>query len=278
MRSASANAPQATAAPTQGLIARARLRRSVPGPWWTSLVAGLVLLLRGASLEAADSPTPFDDANRLYEQGQYADAVQAYQAILAAGWSSPALWFNLGNACFKNGQIGHAIVNFRRALAEAPRDPDIRANLQFARNSVTGGNSVLPGRWQQWLGRLTLDEAALLATASLWLWFGLLILRQLQPATRPATRSLTRIAGLCAFLLLGGLALLWHQQRSSVTAIVIVPETTIHFGPLDESQRAFTARDGLELAVTDRQGDWLQVTDASRRVGWLKREQVALFP
>jgi len=70
----------------------------------------------------------------------------------------------------------------------------------------------------------------------------------------------------------------WHLRRAVLTAIVVVPEATVHHGPLDESPSAFSVRDGLELSVTDRKGDWLQVTDATRRIGWLKQQHAVLFP
>jgi uncharacterized protein YgiM (DUF1202 family) len=73
-------------------------------------------------------------------------------------------------------------------------------------------------------------------------------------------------------------AALWHQQRQVVVAVVIQPETTVHYGPLEESQRAYTVRDGAELRPGHRQGEWLQVTDAAGRVGWLKRDAVQVLP
>jgi tetratricopeptide (TPR) repeat protein len=275
MRSADPDILQVPARSERWLIASPPRR---PGARFVAiLAAGLAALVSTASLPAADEARTFDDANRLYEQGEYADAIQAYESILVTGQSSAALWFNLGNACFKHGQIGRAIVSFRRAQACAPRDPDIRANLQFARNSVAGGNAVLPGRWVRWLSRLTLDEIALLTTASIWLCFGLLTARELRPAARHFLRVPTLVASLWAVLCMGWLGTLC-AQNARATAIVVTPEATVRFGPLEESQRAFTARDGMELAVTDTQGHWLQVADASRRIGWVKREEVALFP
>src|SRR3974390_2710102 len=99
----------------------------------------------------------FDGANRLYEEGKYTDAVRAYQTLVQSGTVSPALYFNFGNALFKSGQIGRAIAAYRQAALLTPRDPDVRANLQFARNQVQGP-TLRAGRWERWLGRLSLNE------------------------------------------------------------------------------------------------------------------------
>ena len=72
-------------------------------------------------------------ANRLYEDGQFAQAAQAYQQLADQGFADSALFFNLGNAYFKQGDYGRAILNYRRAEQLAPRDEDIAANLALAR-------------------------------------------------------------------------------------------------------------------------------------------------
>ena len=68
--------------------------------------------------------------------------------------------------------------------------------------------------------------------------------------------------------------------RDQITshAIVTAKEATVRFGPLDESQPAFQLRDGAELAVLALKGEWLEVRDAEKRVGWVRADAVALLP
>ena len=244
----------------------------------TWLLCAFVLVSWASCSQAASAPDAFEQANQLYERGRFGEAAAAYETLVRANTTSPALFFNLGNAYFKAGHVGRALVNYRRAEELAPRDPDIRANLQFARNSVPGANLRPVNRWVRWLPRLTLNEATLVTAVALWVWLGLLTLRQLRPATRQPLRALTHLAGLLTLLLVAFAGANWHLRRDALTAIVVVPEATVHYGPLDESPSASSVRDGLELEVADTKGDWVQVTDATRRVGWLKREQAALFP
>src|SRR5437867_7181972 len=65
--------------------------------WWC--VAG------ASQAQAADVSTAFDQANRLYEQGKFAEAAASYGNILQSGQASAALYCNLGNALFNSGQI-----------------------------------------------------------------------------------------------------------------------------------------------------------------------------
>jgi hypothetical protein len=59
-------------------------------------------------------------------------------------------------------------------------------------------------------------------------------------------------------------------------AIVVKPEVVVHAGWFDESKEAFTAHDGAELKVLDRNDKWLQVSAGGARLGWLPREDVVL--
>src|SRR5438046_2829373 len=102
-------------------------------------ILGLALFfLCAAYVRAADTATAFDAANKLYEQGKFAEAASGYESLVQSNSASPALHFNLGNALFKSGQIGRALLAYRQAEQMTPRDPDVRANLQFARKQAQG--------------------------------------------------------------------------------------------------------------------------------------------
>jgi tetratricopeptide (TPR) repeat protein len=123
-----------------------------------------------ASFAAAPSNASFAAANKLYEQGKYGEAVAAYEALRSGGLTSPALLYNLGNARFKSGRIGKALGAYLEAGHMAPRDPDIRANLQFARKQVQGP-TLAANALHAWLSRFTLNEWSAAAAGSLWLLF-----------------------------------------------------------------------------------------------------------
>jgi len=225
----------------------------------------------------ADTALAFDAANRLYAQGKFTEAAGAYEKLAQSGSVSAAIYFNLGNACFKSSQVGRAIAAYRQAGRMTPRDPDTQANLQFARNQVQGP-TLRPSSWERFLGTLSLNEWTGLSAVALWLTFALLTARELRPALARSLRTWTVLTGLIAALLLACLALAWTDRTLHQAAIVTTKEATVRTGPFDESPSAFTAHDGAELRVLDHKEDWLQVTDGTRRVGWVKRDSVLVSP
>ena len=84
------------------------------------MIAGLLLTLALTPLQA------YNQGNQLYAHKDYAGAAAAYQQALVAG-PCAAVHYNLGNARFKSGQVGQAILEYRRARALDPADPDIAA-------------------------------------------------------------------------------------------------------------------------------------------------------
>ncbi len=71
-----------------------------------------------------------DQAGRLYDK-----AILNYEKIIGDGQiENPKLYYNLGNAHFLNGDIGNAILNYRRAERLDKADTNIQKNLAFARS------------------------------------------------------------------------------------------------------------------------------------------------
>ena len=247
----------------------------------------LLVLMLGCLLSRAAEADPsvaFDAANKLYEQGKFAEAAAAYEKLIPTVPRSETLFFNLGNAWFKDGQTGRAIAAYRQAESIAPRDPSVRFNLQFARKKVSGSDTAPGSIWNRALVALTLNEWAVLASVALWLWFGLLAIREVRPALKTALSGYTATAGVATLLLAACVAAAVGLQFRTVGAVVAVPEAIVRSGPLEEAKVLHQLRDGMELTVIDQKDlvlgaqtqTWLQVTDAANRTGWLKNDQVVV--
>ncbi|MBR2266051.1 MAG: tetratricopeptide repeat protein, partial [Paludibacteraceae bacterium] len=84
--------------------------------------------------EVNATPT-WSEANQLYADGNYQDAIAAYEAIIAETPSAEA-YYNLGNAYFKTGEVALSILAYERSLRLRPHDKDTQHNLQFAQQKI----------------------------------------------------------------------------------------------------------------------------------------------
>jgi len=243
--------------------------------------------LAAGSLHAENLLAAFDQANKLYEQGKYAEAATAYENLVPSAPASAAIYFNLGNAWYKAGQSGRAIAAYRLAEKLAPRDPNLRFNLNFVRKKVSGSDSIPTEGWHHWVTTLTLNEWTALATSAVWIWFLLLALRELRPILRKSLGGYTATTGALAIILLGGLATAIYEHYRVKEAVVIATNAVVRYGPLEESHVYYQLRDGSEVTVLDekeltlgqKKQAWLQVQeqDGNRRIGWVQRDQVILL-
>jgi tetratricopeptide (TPR) repeat protein len=237
----------------------------------------MLLLLCPLATFGEPATTRFEAANRLYELGKFSEAAAAYEAIVQTGQVSEPLYFNWGNALFKAGRIGRAIAAYQHAERLAPRDPDVRANLQFARNQVQGP-TLLPDRIYRWLGKLSLNEWTWLSAGTVWLWLFLATVMQWRPALQPALKSYSVWLGVLAAVVCVLFGAAFYVHRAVQRGIIVAAELTARQAPLEESQIAFTLHDGAELQVVDQKDQWLQVQVDARRIGWVPRENLVRTP
>jgi tetratricopeptide (TPR) repeat protein len=104
-----------------------------------ALMAGVFALLAVVALAQQAS---VKDANVSYAQKNYVTAIQQYEAILQSQGSSPELYYNLGNAYFRSGDIAQSILNYNRALLLKPNYEDAKFNLQIAQKRVVDNVDV----------------------------------------------------------------------------------------------------------------------------------------
>src|SRR4029077_16225226 len=77
-----------------------------------------------------------------YAEGKFSDAAQKYQALADSGIKNWTLEYNLGNAYYRAGQIGKAILHYERAFRMNSNQNDLLYNLNLATNKA--GNPELP--------------------------------------------------------------------------------------------------------------------------------------
>src|SRR5437667_1256247 len=121
-----------------------------------------------ASSAFAQSETDFTKANQDYAQGNFKEAISRYETLVSSGQWSANVFYDLGNAYFRTGDFGRAILNYERALALERHHPEATANLQIARDEAHA--LELPPNWpERYLQFATINQYSIAAAVAFWL-------------------------------------------------------------------------------------------------------------
>jgi tetratricopeptide (TPR) repeat protein len=248
----------------------------------------LILLLFPLLLPAAstnDSLTKlFAEGNELYQKGDYSQAERSYRTLLQAGVESASLYYNLGNACFKQKRLGEAIYYWEKARKKRPADPDIRENLELANlmivDRIESPQIAYPVRLLN--NMLELVSATQLSWITFVLFVatnGLLIWHIL--ARRRALSSRTLIGSIiCGVLFVCfAAALSWkiYVNDYRKEGVIVEQKVDAHSGPGVDNLTIFTIHEGVKVQVRETNSGWLQVILPNGWNGWLPQTAVALL-
>ena len=249
-----------------------------------TLISGISLLFMWSMLgtvKMADADA-MDTAKALYEDGNYPEAIQIYEQIVASGVRDSRVLYNLGNAYALNGDIGRAILNYERASEITPRDRDIRHNLALAR-SEAGISSDLPAvnplleisslskAWG------SLNEISVIALTS-WITSGFLILSYLILSKTNMRKLIGTLAVISLVITLGTSITLASRIMSdsrTITSIVTKPNTFLQDNPYSESEVGIELPEGTRARVIEQHGNWVLLMTLDQIIeGWAPEDSI----
>ncbi len=214
----------------------------------------------------------------------YTDAILGYEKIISDYKIHNAkLYYNLANAYFLKGELGRAILNYRRALKLAPTNADIQKNLSFARNQridrieTPTKEKVLKTLlfWHYDFSPQAKALAACIFFAAACVCFGFLVLRG-------KNNFLIAAAVLCgmAFLSLAGSVVAERvraQQQSC--GVVVAGAVVVRQGDGENYMASFKEplHAGTEFEVLESRGRWLHIKLGDDSQGWIKADAVELI-
>lgn len=220
---------------------------------------------------AAGDRQSFNLAQVHYREGDYAEAAKLLAAQSRAE-VSPGLLHNLGNAEFKLGHLGEAILAWERARSLAPWARNTAGNLRFARGEAALDQPAFPWyeTYSMWL---TPDTWLWGASICFWGAAACLALPPLLGRRRAGWTQLGAVVTISAFILtLPALAGLWTRSRIGV---VLAPETPLRLTPTQEGEVLGKLPAGELARVELQRRGYLYVRAESDRAGWVREQEFA---
>lgn len=258
-------------------------RLAVAGSGWRRLAVATALTLAlpctarvgsavGAALPAAVAKQQFLEAGRAYDEGRMADAVRLYEGLIDGGRPALEVYYNLGNARFKNREPGLAVLNYRKAWRFAPRDPGIASNVRFALQATGATEAELSGP-EIVFTRMSEREWGAVALAA---WWSACLLLGLAAASRALRGFLVPAAAAAGFVVVAALAGLatWRGFERNPELVVASPAQSARSSPLAGAPPAFPLPEGSVVRARARQGEWVEVS-SGQLTGWIRRADCA---
>ncbi len=244
----------------------------------------LLSMVTTAQLFATEPDQIMEEANIAYINEKYHKAIELYESILEMDVESASLYYNLGNAYYKTGQIGKAILNYERARRLNPNDEAILHNLRIARSLLTENIEAMPQLFfLDWRDRLVqMQSVDGWAITIIILAFSVMLCAVLFFVLKSRTqKKVFFFAGILAlfFLLVSYYAVnrQHYQQYVRQEAIVMSPRVTAKSAPNDRSIDLFIAYEGTKVELTADVMDWNEVRLPNGQVGWVNKSALEII-
>lgn len=258
------------------------------GPSHTpAAVLALLLMLAPMGLHAQQAyPDSLWNAGvQAYTDGDFETALNNWEEVRFAGLISPELMYNLGNAYFKTGELGKAILWYERALKANPSDADAKYNLEYARALTQDRIDSVPEFFLETWGRnachsLPSNTWAVLSLVFLALTLALVLLFLL--GSTSGRRRLGFFAGIVAFLVT---LVCWdfagwqaRDARDQSYAIVMKPVSSVGSSPsADSAKDLFILHEGTRVKILDNISGFSQIEIADGRQGWIQTKDIEVI-
>ncbi|MCF8217489.1 MAG: tetratricopeptide repeat protein [Bacteroidales bacterium] len=243
-----------------------------------------IVFLQIGLLFANSNPELIEEANEAYNAGNYDIAIAKYDRILDSVKESAELYYNLGNAYFKNDQLAPAILNYERAKQLEPFNERINHNLEFAKQQQKDAIEKLPVMFYvRWWHKLTkLFPLKTWATLSIILIFISSLLWALFISSRSVSKRKAFFwpaivtAILFVFTLFISLRN-YNHIREDKSAIIFENVVTGKSSPSKDSENLFIIHEGLKVHILNKVGEWYEVRLPDGTVGWIHKSNMKVI-
>jgi tetratricopeptide (TPR) repeat protein len=240
------------------------------------LLVGLCCAMVCTSVAAsAFAQTDFDKANQEYAQRHFKEAIADYETLVRSGPLSANLFYNLGNAYFRTGDFGRAILNYERALALERHHPEAAANLQIARDEARAleMQQTWPERYLQFA---SVNQYSTMAAVAFWA--GALCIVALIFASRRSVRLIALLILSVSVFALAIFAIyeIDHGSKGRALAVVTGSDVQARLATADTANSVLALPPGSEIKILNTRGDWVYAALPNNLRGWIPAKSAEL--
>lgn len=229
-----------------------------------------------------------EQADSAYSKDNFMLSEMLYLQALKAGGSSSALFYNLGNTYYRQGNLGKAIVNYERALKLDPSNKDARQNLEFVNARIADkqidSGSYMDSIWQGTVGAFHADTWAVIALVLFAIFLGAVAAYIFSSAV--AVKKASFFGGMVVFVVTVAAVIISfaaaNRMNDNNFAIILQPSVQLSTSPREarsQAEEAFLLHEGTKVEIIDSivspgEGMWYEVMVGHGERAWVKASEV----
>jgi len=243
-----------------------------------------IAMVFGSAAYAAENCAGIEAGARAYKENDFERAIDEWRTCVDNGFQDADLFYNLGNAYFRNGNLGFSIFYYKSALRLHPGDEDILHNLKFAqamtRDKVDEDeeeNPILSALFKTHHA-LSLKAQLFTLLAIFWIIAFVSIGRRLTAGEKAKNICTGIVFALsCIFCVIGASAgYKIFVAETDITGVVTAKDADVVSAPSDRSQTLNTLSEGTSFEVLGVQGNFAEIRLGEKVKGFVKLSEVGI--
>lgn len=206
------------------------------------------------------------------------------QEHLDKGEESPNLYYNLGNAYFRNNELAKAILYYEKALLFDPGDKDTRHNIEFANtlieDKIIPVNDFFLVSWYKAIQNcFSSNTWAVIAIVQFLIFIACVALFVFGRSVGLKKTSFYIGIVLLPLLIFANMFAVNQKYKltNRNTAIIMAGSVPAVSAPSNDSKEIFVIHSGTKVTINKEDNDWVEIELASGHVGWIQKNKLEII-
>ena len=235
-----------------------------------------IILLMMVSISLSENFSErFDIAYSHFNNSEYNKSIQLYEEVLEEGWHSEYLYYNLGNAYYRNGMVGQSIWAYNKAISLNPRLESAKYNLDIVSSKIKD-RIVLPPEFL--LVKIYINFKSIFSYFD-WLIFGSIlfllvtsffVILKLFIFNNHIFKKMSSMFALITFLTHLIILDVYLEKNNNRFGIIIFDNVSAYSGPFyGDNTMLFTVNEGTKVELVQQQGEWVEIVILNGGKAWI---------
>ncbi len=234
----------------------------------------LFLALLFSNLIAANADSLFIRGNYYFDDEKYVHAARSYERLLNSVEHAD-LYYNLGNAYYRMGEVGYAVWAYEKGLQFEPRNQDIKHNLELTNTRVKDRIEIPEGFvlldwYNAFKNSQTVNDLLLWGSVFLLIVGLVFALGQFRFLARRTTARLQTVFVILTILTHTICLDKYWDLTGKQEGVIVSSFVNVYSVPaVRDEMIVFKIHEGLKAEITQSQDNWVEIILLDGKKGWI---------